>query len=293
MTCGYCGSRRYSGESRCRTCGCRTDDALAGEFSEPYTQGALATQPRHDVQRSNVPPRGNVQPIVARRGATAAAPAPVPRQGPLFADDQQSRKVVPIAPNHQRPPRQPAAPRVRRPPAEQTQGNLNLNFVPQPPARKTLGTTVEARIYCEYPVATASHRAIAGLVDWTLVLAGYGLFLLVFHQMGGTFAVRNGYNIGMFAGMLALIGLAYGLLWTVVGCRETPGTRCAQLRITTFDGDRPNSRQRLLRLAGSCVSMCTIVGLLWSLADEESLTWQDHMSDTFPTPVPLHPGGRR
>ena len=25
------------------------------------------------------------------------------------------------------------------------------------------------------------------------------------------------------------------------------------------------------------------IGLLWALADEESLTWQDHMSNTFPT----------
>ena len=25
------------------------------------------------------------------------------------------------------------------------------------------------------------------------------------------------------------------------------------------------------------------LGLLWSLADEESLTWHDHMSKTFPT----------
>jgi hypothetical protein len=28
----------------------------------------------------------------------------------------------------------------------------------------------------------------------------------------------------------------------------------------------------------------TIIGLLWSLVDEESLTWQDHISRTFPTP---------
>ena len=27
------------------------------------------------------------------------------------------------------------------------------------------------------------------------------------------------------------------------------------------------------------------LGLLWALVDEESLTWQDHISHTFPTPI--------
>ncbi|HTX35974.1 MAG TPA: RDD family protein [Bryobacteraceae bacterium] len=182
------------------------------------------------------------------------------------------------------------ATRTRRPAPEQTQGRLDLD---PPPARKTLSTTVEARIYCEYPVATSIHRAIAAALDWSLVLMGYGLFLLVYHLMGGTFALQNNMNIAMFAGMLGLIGLAYALLWTVVACDDTAGTRWAQLRITTFDGDRPDPRQRLWRLAGACLSLCTLVGLLWSLADEESLTWQDHISSTFPTPIPLSHSRRR
>jgi uncharacterized RDD family membrane protein YckC len=275
MTCGYCGSRRYSGESRCRTCGCRSDDTLTGEFSGPFTDGALAAQPRLAVRDA----RANVQPIAPRAQAAAA-----PRQGPLF-EDQLAPKVVSISPNRQRSRPVPMS-RNRRPAPELTQGRLDLDS-PAAPARKTLSTTVEARIYCEYPVATTIHRAIAAALDWSLVLIGYGLFLLVFHLMGGIFALRNTVNIGIFLGMFALIGLAYGLLWTVVARGDTAGTRWAQLRITTFDGDRPDAKQRFWRLAGSCLSLCTVVGLLWSFADEESLTWQDHISSTFPTPVPL------
>jgi hypothetical protein len=37
-------------------------------------------------------------------------------------------------------------------------------------------------------------------------------------------------------------------------------------------------------MLGSCLSVCSVVGLLWSLVDEESLAWQDHISGTFPTP---------
>jgi hypothetical protein len=39
-----------------------------------------------------------------------------------------------------------------------------------------------------------------------------------------------------------------------------------------------------VRFGASCLSRCTQLGLLWSLADEESLAWQDHISRTFPTP---------
>ena len=49
-----------------------------------------------------------------------------------------------------------------------------------PAQPRKLGTTVEAVIYCELPVATTLHRAVAALLDWSLVLIGYGLFLLAF-----------------------------------------------------------------------------------------------------------------
>ena len=284
MTCGYCGSRRYSGESRCRTCGCRADDTLTGEFPSPFTDGALATQPRQIVRE-----RGNVQAIPKPR-PEVVPPAPVPRQGPLFDDSVGSAgesigpKVVAIARNRQRP--KPAGPsRTRRSPIGHTQGQLDFPVQAQP--RKTLGTTVEAQIYCDHPVATIGHRAIAAGLDWGVVLAAYALFLAVYRLMGGGFALHNPLNLAMFAGVLGLFGLAYGLLWSFVGCCDSAGTRWAQLRITTFDGDRPEPLQRLWRLVGSCLSMCTVVGLLWSFADEESLTWQDHNSGTFPTPIPL------
>jgi len=281
MTCGYCGSRRYHGESRCRICGCRSDDALNGKFATAVTDGALAAQPRPLREP------GGVEPIGLHR-SEAVAPA-VPKQGPLF-DEPMSPKVVSIAPNRQRSRTTTTSGRTRRAASEQTQGHLDF---PQAAPRKTAAHSVETRIYCEYPVATPSHRAIAAALDWSMVLIGYGLFLLLFWLMGGAFALHNSLNIAVFVSVLGLLGLAYGLLWTVVARAESAGTRWAQLRITTFDGDQPEPRQRLCRLAGSCLSMCTVVGLLWSLADEESLTWQDHISGTFPTPVPLSPAGRR
>jgi uncharacterized RDD family membrane protein YckC len=72
-------------------------------------------------------------------------------------------------------------------------------------------------------------------------------------------------------------------MYAIAG-RETAGMSCAHLRLITFDGFKPDGKQRLYRFLGSCLSLCTVLGLAWSLADEESLGWQDHISRTFPTP---------
>jgi uncharacterized RDD family membrane protein YckC len=136
-------------------------------------------------------------------------------------------------------------------------------------------------IHCDDPVAARLHRAIAAAFDASIVVIGYGLFLLVFRLAGGAFAL-NRTNLLALAGALALIAFAYGVLWAIAG-GETAGMRWSGLRLITFSGFPPERNQRLLRLAGSCLSVCTAVGLLWSLWDEESLTWQDHISGTFPT----------
>jgi uncharacterized RDD family membrane protein YckC len=57
------------------------------------------------------------------------------------------------------------------------------------------------------------------------------------------------------------------------------------LRLLNFDGRPPTREQRMLRLGASFLSVLSAgLGLLWALVDEESLTWHDHISQTFPTP---------
>jgi len=114
-----------------------------------------------------------------------------------------------------------------------------------------------------------------------MVLIAYGCFLLAFRLLGGAFVLTKT-NLMAFGAALLLIGFMYGLLPMIAGI-ETPGMRWTRLRLTTFDGMPLEARHRVLRLLGSCLSICTGVGLLWSLVDEESLGWQDHISRTFPT----------
>jgi uncharacterized RDD family membrane protein YckC len=178
----------------------------------------------------------------------------------------------------------PATAKPSRRASRVPEGQASLEFLPAaPPKPRTLGTTVEAVIYCEAPVATTLHRAVAAAIDWSMVLIAYGLFLLVFKFMGGDFFLGERLNLALFGGVLPVLGFTYGIIFAIAGS-ETFGMRCTHLRLTTFDGFPPDAKQRILRFAGSCLSLCTVVGLLWSLADEESLNWQDHISRTFPTP---------
>jgi uncharacterized RDD family membrane protein YckC len=183
-------------------------------------------------------------------------------------------------------PKAPAAPRTAKPAARKrkvSENQSSLDFLPaMPPAPRQLGTTVEAVIVCEAPVATPLHRAVAAAIDACLVLIAYGLFLFAYFTAGGQFTADKT-NYLVFCGSLLLIGLTYGLMYAIAGT-ETTGMRCAHLKLTTFDGFKPDGKQRALRFIGSCLSLCTVLGMAWSLCDEESLGWQDHISGTFPTP---------
>jgi uncharacterized RDD family membrane protein YckC len=214
-------------------------------------------------------------------------------QGTLFHDGQPSN-VIPIvsyAPGLASEPRPrtkvdaenrpPVKLEKRRKPA--SEGQARLDFLPPlPPKPRTLSTSVDAVIYCELPVATTLHRAVASALDWSMVLIGYGLFLAVFRLLGGEFLLTKP-NLMVFGGMFLLIAFAYGLLFAISGA-ETSGMHWTQLRLTTFDGFPPENRTRVVRFAAACMSRCTLLGLLWSLADEECLAWQDHISRTFATP---------
>jgi uncharacterized RDD family membrane protein YckC len=203
---------------------------------------------------------------------------------------QQASNVIPIesyvpVEPRQKPqraegaPAKPRAPRRSRVPEEQ--GSLDF-LAPLPPKPRTLGTTVEAVIFCDAPVAVRLHRAVAAAIDWAMVLLAYGMFLFAFVQMDGSITLNKG-TWPIYVGVLFLFAFVYGLTWALTGA-ETMGMHCTRLKLLTFDGYRPDRKQRLIRLLGSSLSLCSVIGLAWSLVDEECLGWQDHISRTFPSP---------
>jgi len=268
MICGYCGSRNHDDEVRCRKCGRKADDTLTGEFIF-QRNGNLAAELRPAPQ-------------------ARAAERPTPNfahamQRQLFSNEP-GYNVIPIgmtaAPSRQRP-RTGAPRKPRQLIQDPAQGSLEL-LPPATDKPRTLGTTVEAVIFCEDPVATLLHRAVAATIDGLIVLASYAFFLGIYALCGGGFAMTYK-GLLMLGLMIPVLAFLYGLTFAMA-CGETPGMQITHLRVTTFDGFRPDRKQFLLRFAGSCLSKATLLGLLWSAADEENLAWQDHMSHTFPTP---------
>ena len=127
------------------------------------------------------------------------------------------------------------------------EGQGILDFLPPAPAKpRQLGTTVEAVIYCEAPVATTLHRAVASALDWSMVLLGLRRSFCSGSTCWAASSILTKSNVTVFGAMFLLVGFTYGLLFAWTGA-ETPGMHWTQLRLTTFDGFPPDRRQRLVR----------------------------------------------
>lgn len=287
MHCKHCGFVNGEDDHRCLRCGRRLSGVVIA--APPGYSGANALAPATMMD-------GDTEEF---RPAMSTA-AGRPEQPPLFSTYLQTARlgqnVIPFdrlqreaanrapAPPPEAP-KPPATPRVRRtaahPPPAETQGTLD--FIAGMPAKgRRLKTDVDAQVFCDQPVATPTHRFVAAAIDGALILIGFGLLAVTFQLMGGSFGSGRMLWIGMGA-TLTLVTLFYGLIWAVAG-RETAGMRFTDLQLITFDGFPLDPRSRALRFASAWLSFCSGgLGLLWAVADEENLTWHDHISKTFPT----------
>ena len=141
-----------------------------------------------------------------------------------------------------------------------------------------------AALDVNFPVATLHKRRMAAMLDVGLLLFSYGGMLALFWALGG----RIGFNKldAIVTGTtLALFYAQYFALFTIFGgC--TPGMMLCRLRVLSFDGGMPTSRQMAWRSFGYLVSAGTcFLGFLWALWDEDHLCWQDRISRTYLTPI--------
>jgi uncharacterized RDD family membrane protein YckC len=176
----------------------------------------------------------------------------------------------------------PSAPRQRR--RKLIPGQQALEFAHQFAQSARSSKPADGVIYCDAPVAIPVHRAMAAALDTSIILMALAIFGIVFHLAGGAF-VLNGKTSPMFLGAIAGVVIFYRLLWCLAN-GDTAGQKWARLRLVNFDGQTPTRTQRFYRTASGFLSlMAGGIGLLWGLVDEETLTWHDHISKTFPTPV--------
>lgn len=294
MHCKQCGYVNGEDDHRCLRCGRRLSGTVVA--APPGYSGANALAPAlvMNDDTAEFPPARNGAPAqpglfgnTTLTDTSPGLPIPVPANVIPF-DRLQKDHAAGAAPARPQPkPAPPAAATtqakttMRKPGPPNMQGTLD--FVPAGPGKsRKLKTDVEAQVFCDQPVATPTHRFVASVIDGAIVLFGFGLLVTLYEFLGGRFGGGRIFWVAL-AGTLALVAMLYGLIWTIAG-RETAGMRLTDLQLITFDGFEVDPRTRVLRFAATWLSFCSGgLGLLWAVADEENLTWHDHISKTFPT----------
>ncbi len=137
-------------------------------------------------------------------------------------------------------------------------------------------------IDCEAAVGSRVARSFALALDLGVILAAIGLYLAVVKLwLGFVPAGRPGLiALGVAAGTIA-VALKVLCVW----CNgDSPGQHWMGLRVTAFNGRKPTRVQRARRaLAGFLVSFAGAgLGLAWAMVEEETLTFHDLISRTFP-----------
>lgn len=80
---------------------------------------------------------------------------------------------------------------------------------------------------------------------------------------------------------LLLTGFAYHALFFALG-KATPGMCYAGIGLCTFDDDVPTRDQLWRRLGAMALSLLPVgLGLVWSVFDEDHLSWHDRISGTY------------
>jgi len=106
--------------------------------------------------------------------------------------------------------------------------------------------------------------------------------LALFTVLGGHVGL-NKLDLFVAGATLALFYAQYFVLFTVFG-GSTPGMMLRRLRVVSFDGGIPTSRQMAWRSFGYLISAGTcFLGFLWALWDEDHLSWHDRISQTYIT----------
>lgn len=232
-----------------------------------------AVAPELDWRREPEPPRG---PRLAAVNP-AAAKKTVPVQPSLFPyrDDQKLVSFAPPAPARHRSSGDGAHRSRRKTPEGQSVFDFDA-----PPQQNVLSQARDKNTHIA--VAPIPLRAMAAMFDAGLAGGMTGLFLLTVRLTLGYLPAGNA-AYAAYAAAAAAFFFLYKLLYCLYG-QPTFGLQGARLRVVTFEGAPPSRSQLTIRLFAGCISVASAgMGLLWPLADQDKLSWHDHISQTFLT----------
>ena len=294
MKCPYCSASNADEDHRCKRCGRRLSgnaanpDTVSGasgrpspglpnatpRFQHAATASALSFDLAQDVSPNNSVPRETE--TKSRRSVYQPSLFASPR---VVSFESFAPEAVEPGPKKAYRPR----PKARKILPGQQSFSFDATMQMDAPGYHGPTAPLEPAIVCDAPVALPAHRMIAAAFDISIVIIAVSLFFSVFHFAGGTI-ILNKHTLPLLAGVGTVFFLLYKIMWCLAD-GDTAGMRWAHLRLVDFDGQPPEREQRLYRMASGFLSLLAAgLGLLWALVDEESLTWHDHMSKTFPTP---------
>jgi len=298
VTCLACGFKDNDPEDRrCARCGRRIERTAAPSAEPlppapppPAITGSVAPAWKQEVAerfeqfRNRRTRQRGLFDEAPEADAGEAVPPPDLSQKVVPFEDFAADRIDPVIV----PPPPPATP--RRPSAEPPSGLRGR----KPPDAALTGEMVTAttgvedharELLCPYPVTPVALRALAGLLDLSVVTIALGVFFATFHLLGGAFHFNERAGVGFLLAGAGTVGF-YFFLYVCYGA-ETPGLQWLSLRVMDYEGRPPTPVQRLLRAVGLLLSAAALgLGYFWSLIDEENLTWHDRMSQTFVTRDP-------
>ena len=269
MACPYCNASNLPDDHRCQRCGRRMESDTTSFARPSYGRGgtARALQVDAEIEAKFDHPEPQGERRVYQRSLFPSRVVSLESYAPE-AVQPRARTAVPAT----------GKPRGKRAPEGQESFEFETVIQQAVPMRKS----AEPTIACGNRVAHISHRLVAWAIDLSMVLVALTLFVGVVY-IGGGHLVANARMAPVMLALATFFYLLYELMWCLAGT-DSAGMRWSGLRLVDFDGDSPTPQERLVRAAGACLSVLAAgLGVLWALVDEESLTWHDHISKSFPT----------
>jgi uncharacterized RDD family membrane protein YckC len=128
--------------------------------------------------------------------------------------------------------------------------------------------------------APISRRVMATTVDAALIT---GLVCGVIYLIASNIENLPGKRVSEICGAFALLGFAALYEWFFLTfAKVTPGMRYAQLSLCTFDEEIPSRERIKARLKAMLISVLPLgLGMLWSVFDEDQMSWHDRLSKTY------------
>ncbi len=129
-------------------------------------------------------------------------------------------------------------------------------------------------------LASLNRRILSAVFDAALIGAGcVSVGMMAAARVSPVHSMRA---VEVWSAVTLLIGAAlYHALFFSLGS-ATPGMRYARIGLCTFDGQVPTRAQRTARLVAMLISVLPMgLGIVWSVFDEDHLTWHDRLSRTY------------